>query len=171
MSDSSFYVEKTVFFFFLIVHALYGAEPFQEGHFNHSSYLYLLAPISLLIINPIGFLVLEYSKQRQFFKTSNLHTMTKLLFKTLLNVIVNPVGLPTIAGILVNIIRTYGIHHGELHPLPKWLEDFLQLVGRAYVPCALFSIGLFMVGKIQKISFMSIVVSSLLVFAKRYVEL
>ena len=97
--------------------------------------------------------------------------MPKLLFKTLLNVTVNPVVLPTIAGILVNIIRTYGIHHGELHPFPKWLEDFLELVSRAYVPCALFSIGLFMVGKIQKISFMSIVVSSLLVFAKRYAEL
>ena len=43
------------------VKALYGST--GSGTFDYVSYIYILAPISLVIINPIGFVLMEYSKQ------------------------------------------------------------------------------------------------------------
>ena len=43
------------------VQALYGTSS-SEG-FNYVSYIYLLAPVSLGIINPIGFTFMELQKQ------------------------------------------------------------------------------------------------------------
>ena len=45
----------------LPVQALYGTSS-SEG-FNYVSYIYLLAPVSLAIINPIGFTCMEFQKQ------------------------------------------------------------------------------------------------------------
>ena len=50
--------------------------------------------------------------------------------------------------------------------LPGWLMGFLNILGGAYAACALFQIGLFMVGKLQKLTGMVIVVASLLITAK-----
>ncbi len=40
-----------------ILQAIYG-----ETHPEFASYMYLLAPISLVILNPIGFIILELSR-------------------------------------------------------------------------------------------------------------
>jgi len=44
-----------------VVQALYGTSS-SEG-FDYVSYIYLLAPVSLGIINPIGFTFMEFQKQ------------------------------------------------------------------------------------------------------------
>ena len=46
----------------VVVQALYGSSTSGEG-FNYVSYIYLLAPVSLGIINPIGFAFMEFQKQ------------------------------------------------------------------------------------------------------------
>lgn len=51
------------FLSFHSVQALYGSSSGSLGNFNYVSYIYLLAPISLVIINPIGFFMMEYHKQ------------------------------------------------------------------------------------------------------------
>ena len=51
------------FLSFHSVQALYGSPSGSLGNFNYVSYIYLLAPISLIIINPIGFFMMEYHKQ------------------------------------------------------------------------------------------------------------
>ena len=145
---------------------MYGTQPTSPESFYYASYLYLLAPISLVIINPIGFLMMEYSKQSHMIQFTR-RQIPKLILKTFLYVSLNPVVFMTMFGIIVNIINTYAIHHGDVSELPHWLTHFLDLLGGAYAPCALFNIGLFMVGKIQKVTGMMLLVSSLLIFAKR----
>lgn len=54
----------------LLVIALYGNQNSNIlGQFNYASYIYLLAPISLGIVNPIGFFMMEYQKQRELENT------------------------------------------------------------------------------------------------------
>jgi predicted permease len=145
-----------------IVQALYQDSDMMNG-FHYISYIYLVAPISLGIINPIGFLMLEYSKQTSSTKLS-CKTIPYILLRTFFYVFINPIILFTIFGVIVNVILTYGV--GNQGWLPPWLVHFLDLLGGAYAPCALFNIGLFMVGKLRKITGWTILVSSLLIIAK-----
>ena len=46
----------------MVVTALYGSS-MSGSSFDYVSYIYLLAPVSLAIINPIGFCLMEYNKQ------------------------------------------------------------------------------------------------------------
>lgn len=69
----------------------------------------------------------------------------------------------TLLGLIVNVIISYWAHSS----FPEWLDSFLELVGGAYAPCALFNIGLFMVGKLSKVTGYTIFVSALLIAAKR----
>ena len=69
----------------------------------------------------------------------------------------------TFLGIAVNSFVTYAIHK----QLPDWLLQFLDILGGAYASCALFSIGIFMVGRIKSLSGTSLFVGGLLIVAKR----
>ena len=145
-----------------LVQALYGSKQ-VAGQFFYASYLYLLAPISLLIINPIGFFMLEYTKQKSRPSRSKCSQVFILLLKTLRGVCINPVVFMTFLGIAVNSFVTYAIHK----QLPDWLLQFLDILGGAYASCALFSIGIFMVGRIKTLSGTSLFVGGLLIVAKR----
>lgn len=50
-----------------------------------------------------------------------------------------------------------------------WLTGFLDILGQAYAACALFNIGIFMVGKLKKLTGTVILVATLLIVAKTYV--
>ncbi len=52
---------------------------------------------------------------------------------------------------------------------PDWLLNFLNVLGGAYAACALFNIGLFMVGKLRKVTGTLLLVATLLIVAKTYV--
>ena len=47
-----------------------------------------------------------------------------------------------------------------------WLTGFLDILGGAYAACALFNIGIFMVGKLKKLTGTVILVATLLIVAK-----
>lgn len=53
--------------------------------------------------------------------------------------------------------------------LAGWLTGFLDILGQAYAACALFNIGIFMVGKLKKLTGTVILVATLLIVAKTYV--
>lgn len=146
---------------FVLVQALYTS---NDDGFHFSSYIYLFAPISLAIINPIGFFMLEYSKQVKNSHFS-IQKVPLIIGRTLFYLIINPLILMTILGLLVNVIRSYGFHQST--DLPSWLDNFLLLLAGAYAPCALFNIGLFMVGRLNKVTGYTIFISGLLIFAKR----
>ncbi len=46
-----------------LVTAVYGNSTGMGDVFDYTSYIYLLAIVSLAIINPIGFVLMEYHKQ------------------------------------------------------------------------------------------------------------
>ena len=52
--------------------------------------------------------------------------------------------------------------------ISDWLVGFLDILGGAYAACALFNIGIFMVGKMKKITLTLVLVASLLILAKTY---
>lgn len=60
-----------------------------------------------------------------------------------------------------NIILTFCI---PTHT--AWLTGFLDILGGAYGACALFNIGIFMVGKLKKLTGTVILVAALLIVAK-----
>ncbi len=47
----------------LSVTAVYGKSTGMSDVFDYTSYIYLLAIVSLAIINPLGFVLMEYHKQ------------------------------------------------------------------------------------------------------------
>lgn len=97
-------------------------------------YLYLLAPISLLILNPLGFVLMEVGQNVEE-QTSR----RKRLFKVVRNVSRNPVVFMTFAGIIGNFI-----FKGSL---PNILNQLLDTLGSAFSASALFLLGIRMVGK------------------------
>ena len=57
MALSCFFKYCEFFLRYPILKAIYG-----QSHPEYSSYMYLLAPISLVILNPIGFIILEVGR-------------------------------------------------------------------------------------------------------------
>ena len=112
--------------------------------------MYLLAPIQLALLNPIGFFCMEYSLQR----AKNTVSFRRLLSKTLWNLIINPVVNMTIIGLLINLIISKAIHGGDSdydanRNLKDWIKKFLTLLGNSYNACALLYLGICMVGKLK----------------------
>ena len=100
------------------------------------SYLYLVAPISLVILNPIGFIILEANKDSAE-KKSILKTL-KMVMKGLM---MNPIIVMTILGLIANFV--FG---GQP---PRILELVLSKLGAAFSSVAPFTLGLGMVGKFK----------------------
>ena len=152
-------------FFLNVVNALYG-DRVGPGGFNYQSYIYLVAPIQVALLNPIGFFYMEYSLQ----KAKNVQSKTtvsfrRLLTKTFWNLIINPVINMTIIGLFINLIISKAIHGDDSdydanRNLKDWIKKFLTLLGNAYNACALLYLGIRMVGKLK--SFNGLLVMKLL---------
>ena len=147
-------------FFLDVVNALYG-DSVGPGGFYYQSYMYLLAPIQLGVLNPIGFFCLEYSLQ----KAKSTVSFRRLLTKTLWNLIINPLVNMIIIGLLINLIISKAIHGGDSdydtnRNLKDWIKKFLTLLGNAFNACSLLYLGMCMVGKLK--SFNGLLVLKLL---------
>ena len=113
---------------------------FGQGH-EFVGLLYLVAPISLIILNPIGFILLEVDKgQREKVKGGSLSTFLGVLKGLLLNPVVGM----TVLGVLGNFAFSS-------NP-PKHLTKFLKALGAAFSALAPFGLGLSMVGKVGGIN-------------------
>jgi len=110
---------------------------FGKNHV-YVSYLYLAAPISLLVLNPIGFIMLEASK-----KTEGKKSIFRSLLLVVKGLVVNPIVSMTFMGVVFNLVF-------QGHP-PEVLKILLEKLGAAFGACAPFTLGLSMVGKFQHI--------------------
>ena len=115
--------------------------PIIESVFGHGhefvGLLYLVAPISLIILNPIGFILLEMGRgKKEKSEGSSLATFLSVL-KGLLT---NPVVGMTVLGVLGNFAFS--------SKPPSHLTKFLEALGAAFSALAPFSLGLSMVGKV-----------------------
>lgn len=159
---------------FCTVDALYG-NSVGPGGFHYQSYIYLIAPIQVGMLNPIGFFCMEYALQKaNNVQSKSTVSIKHLLLKTLWNIIINPVVNMTMLGIVINLIVALAIHGGDRDydsddNLKDWIKKFLTLLGNAYNACALLYLGLCMVGKLKDFNGILVLKSVLLCCAKMLV--
>ena len=129
---------------------------YKDSHPEYLKYIYLMAPISLVCLNPVGFFMMEYQRQRN----AEGHTIHKLrlLSKTLKGVIFDPVVSMTFIGIACSFIFE--------HKLPPLLKIILDNLSSAFFATALFYLGFQMVGNMKKSVGFALIIPFLLSFAK-----
>lgn len=137
-----------------IVTALYA-----NTHPDFARYIYLVAPINLAILNPIAFILIEMgSYQRSALTDGIRQSRVKTVFKILKNVLFNPVVFVTLLGIICNFALGQKV--------PVYLREILSVLGKAFSACALFILGLRMVGKINSLRGVGFLLPGLLIFGK-----
>ncbi|XP_046968651.1 integral membrane protein GPR155 isoform X3 [Vanessa cardui] len=141
---------------FPIIDAIY-----EKTHPEYSLYLYLMAPISLAILNPLAFILMEIDKQRHSPQTvvgSQYLQKLKMLLQLCKGVIFNPVLVMTILGIAGNIIFQ--------HQLSIYIEGLLDVFGQSFSAAALFLLGLRMVGQITRLRGPALILPCVLIMVK-----
>ncbi|XP_053122925.1 integral membrane protein GPR155 isoform X2 [Hemicordylus capensis] len=134
-----------------IVEALY-----QTTYPEYLQYIYLVAPISLMMLNPLGFIFCEIQKSRDNQNLS--HSKIKIVGLGLLRVLQNPIVFMVFIGIASNFLLSQKI--------PEYLENFLDGLASSFSGSALFYLGLTMVGQIKKLTKGTFVALILLITAK-----
>jgi predicted permease len=117
---------------------------FKQAHPDYSRYVYLIAPINLVILNPIGFLLIEIQNRLDDRKNNPHKPMEHrchLIKKILFNVGLNPIVICTLLGVIFN--RIFHEH------LPDLIESILTPISQSFNATALFYLGLTMVGKLR----------------------
>ncbi|XP_018330000.1 integral membrane protein GPR155 isoform X2 [Agrilus planipennis] len=142
---------------------------YKKTHPEFASYLYLMAPISLAILNPIAFILMEIGKRQNLLTElsinrteENLTTDKNYILKTIISVIksifLNPIIFMTLLGIVGNLIFK--------HHVPCLLGQILEVMGSAFSASALFLLGLRMVGKIHKLKGATLILPGILIIVK-----
>jgi len=103
--------------------------------------IYLTAPISLLVLNPIGFVLLELSREKANGKAGGGNdkriTAVHTLLKVSKGLVINPVIVMSILGVLANVLFS--------SKPPATITLFLKPIGATFTCLAPFSLGLSMV--------------------------
>lgn len=113
-----------------------------------------MAPISLAILNPIGFVLLEIGKR----SIENHNNYKNMIYSIVKGIALNPVLFMTILGIVGNLIFS--------HRVPYALATVLHVFGSAFSASALFLLGLMMVGKVHKLKGSALVIPGILISVK-----
>ncbi|KAM9803436.1 lysosomal cholesterol signaling protein [Syngnathus typhle] len=134
-----------------IVKALY-----ESTHPEYVQYIYLVAPVSLMLLNPIGFAFCEVHR----WKERREHQQGKLLIagQVVLHVLRNPIVFMVIIGI--------GAHFILHQKIPAFMEDFVDGLATSFGGAALFYLGLSMAGHLKKLTRSTVVTLILLLTAK-----
>ncbi|XP_059416747.1 integral membrane protein GPR155 [Carassius carassius] len=134
-----------------IVDALY-----RSSHPEYMQYIYLVAPVSLMLLNPVGFALCEIQRWRHT-NDSN-YSQLHVIFTVILQVLKNPIVFMVIVGILSHFL--FGGH------VPVLLGEFVDGLANSFGGAALFYLGLNMVGQMGKLTRSTGVSLILLITAK-----
>ncbi|KAM3607763.1 uncharacterized protein V6R79_013410 [Siganus canaliculatus] len=134
-----------------IVEALY-----QNTYPEYLQYIYLVAPISLMLLNPIGFAFCEIQK----WKNQENHQQSKLRIMgvVVLQVLKNPI----VFMVVIGIVAHFALHQ----TIPAFMAQFVDGLANSFGGAALFYLGLTMVGQLGKLTKSTIVTLILLITAK-----
>ncbi|XP_049927612.1 integral membrane protein GPR155-like isoform X1 [Epinephelus moara] len=133
-----------------IVDALY-----RSTYPEYLQYIYLVAPVSLMLLNPIGFALCEVQRWRQ---ASHSHSTLGILGVVVLQVLKNPIVFMVIVGIVS--------HFALGQRIPAVLSEFIDGLANSFGGAALFYLGLTMVGQLRKLTRDTGVALILLITAK-----
>uniref|UniRef100_A0A3B5ADC3 Integral membrane protein GPR155-like n=1 Tax=Stegastes partitus TaxID=144197 RepID=A0A3B5ADC3_9TELE len=134
-----------------IVDALY-----RSTYPEYLQYIYLVAPVSLMLLNPIGFALCEVQRWRQ--ASHPQHGTAGILGVVVLQVLKNPI----VFMVLVGIISHFAL--GQR--IPAVLSEFIDGLANSFGGAALFYLGLTMVGQLRKLTRDTGVALILLITAK-----
>uniref|UniRef100_A0A8C4PZ68 Uncharacterized protein n=1 Tax=Eptatretus burgeri TaxID=7764 RepID=A0A8C4PZ68_EPTBU len=144
-----------------IVQALY-----KDSNPEFLQFLYMVAPISLLILNPVGFLLCEFQKLSCREGCGAVQKITldieDLGFLTLWGVLINPIVLFSLLGLLGSLVFQ--------RKVPAPIASFINDMGMAFSASAQFYLGLNMVGRIQGNGQSSYLTLLLLITVKNGIE-
>uniref|UniRef100_A0A4W6BV62 G protein-coupled receptor 155 n=1 Tax=Lates calcarifer TaxID=8187 RepID=A0A4W6BV62_LATCA len=134
-----------------IVDALY-----RSTYPEYLQYIYLVAPVSLMLLNPIGFALCEVQRWRQ--ASHPQHSTLGILAVVVLQVLCNPIVFMVIVGIIS--------HFALGQRIPAVLSEFIDGLANSFGGAALFYLGLTMVGQLRKLTRDTGVALILLITAK-----
>ncbi|CAL8321833.1 unnamed protein product [Merluccius merluccius] len=134
-----------------IVNALY-----RDTHPEYLQYIYLVAPVSLVLLNPIGFAFCEVQKWKNQGdqQQSKLSIVGVVAFQVLKN--------PIVFMVFIGIIGHFLLHQR----IPAFMVDFVDGLANSFGGAALFYLGLSMVGQLTKLTKSTVVALILLITAK-----
>ena len=136
-----------------------------------------MAPISLAILNPIGYVLMEISslqkkneeipapaigppchqpqepERKKLFRGKCL-----VIIKVIKSIILNPILLMTLLGILGRLVFTNG--------LPIFIKSILTVLANSFAGTALFLLGVRMVGKAHKLQGSGFLLPGILIIVK-----
>ncbi|XP_047458007.1 integral membrane protein GPR155 [Mugil cephalus] len=134
-----------------IVEALY-----QSTYPDYLQYIYLVAPVSLILLNPIGFALCEIQKWKD--QGNHQQSKLKIVGLVLLQVLKNPIVFMVVVGIIAHFV---------LHQkVPVFMSEFVDGLANSFGGAALFYLGLSMVGQLRKLTRSTVVTLILLITAK-----
>ncbi|CAL8138044.1 unnamed protein product [Orchesella dallaii] len=146
-----------------IIMALYG-----KTHPEYGKYIYLVAPVNLILLNPIAFVMMEIAKQKSVeneemqnqrigfnYERPGFSVVMKRVMK---GVLLNPIIIMTALGICGNLAFS--------HCVPSTLHGVLDLLGSAFSASSLFSLGLTMVGSSASLKGSGVVIPGILIATK-----
>lgn len=153
-----------------IVVALY-----EKIHPEYAGYLYLMVPISLAILNPVGYVMMEIGKQKtdknEEETRANLpvcpeaQSQRKILrgnlivaLKTIESIFLNPILSMTVLGVIGGVAFPSG--------LPEVVSGVLKVLGNSFSATALFLLGLKIVGKGNKLRGPGFLIPGILIIVK-----
>ncbi|XP_066521904.1 lysosomal cholesterol signaling protein isoform X2 [Hoplias malabaricus] len=134
-----------------IVDALY-----RSSHPDYSQYLYLVAPVSLMLLNPVGFALCELQRWRE--SPDRNQSKLRIVSTVILRVFKNPIIFMVMVGIVCHFL--FG---GKV---PGLLGEFVDGLADSFGGAALFYLGLTMVGQMHKLTRSTGVTLILLITAK-----
>uniref|UniRef100_A0A8C7HZG8 G protein-coupled receptor 155 n=1 Tax=Oncorhynchus kisutch TaxID=8019 RepID=A0A8C7HZG8_ONCKI len=134
-----------------IVEALY-----KNTHPEYLQYIYLVAPVSLMLLNPIGFAFCEIQKWRD--QRDRQQSKLQIVGVVILQVLKNPMVFMVVIGIIFHFILDQKI--------PAFMEQFVDGLANSFGGAALFYLGLSMVGQLGKLTRSTVVALILLITAK-----
>ncbi|XP_056607540.1 integral membrane protein GPR155 isoform X1 [Triplophysa dalaica] len=134
-----------------IVDALY-----RSSHPEYVQYIYLVAPVSLMLLNPVGFALCEIQRWRQ--TTDGNYSKLRVMCTVTLQILKNPIVFMVIVGILFHFL--FG---GRV---PVLLAEFVDGLANSFGGAALFYLGLNMVGQMRRLTRSAGVSLILLITAK-----
>ena len=122
---------------------------------SYGDYLFLIAPISFIFLNPIGFAMMEYGKN---LKSENRKSGLKIAWIVFRGVITNPIVFMAIIGLVLNPIVK--------HKLPHIITPLFTVLKQAFDGVALFYLGMSMVGKFKRLPGFAILIPIFLITVK-----
>ncbi|XP_020564947.1 integral membrane protein GPR155 isoform X2 [Oryzias latipes] len=134
-----------------IVDALY-----RSTYPEYLQYIYLVAPVSLMLLNPIGFALCEVQRWKQTLQPQRSRLL--ILGVVVLQLMKNPIVFMVMVGIIS--------HFALGQRIPAVLSEFIDGLANSFGGAALFYLGLTMVGQLRKLTRDTGVALILLITAK-----